>query len=216
MKDELKIQENYWDRESTAFEKIYNHEKSAFSNFLDRVFRKDMYERFVFTLENCEPVKSRSFLDAGCGNGLYSIELAKRGADHVLGVDIAANMLERCRRYAEQEQVTSVCEFKQTDLLALNTNERFDVSFGIGLFDYIRDPQPVIRRIKELTTGKVIASFPRYWTWRAPVRKVRLGLRGCPVYFFRKHEVERFFKQAGYARTEVSVVGKLFCVVGYC
>ena len=52
--------------------------KSKLSNVLDSVFRKDMYERYVFTIKHCEPIKDRTFLDVGCGNGLYSLELARR------------------------------------------------------------------------------------------------------------------------------------------
>lgn len=216
MKNELKIQEDYWDRQSGEFEKIYNHKKSSLWAILDRIFRKDMYQRYIFTLENCEPVENRAFLDVGCGNGLYSIELARRGAGRVVGIDISSIMLAKSVSYAEQEKVDDTCSFVQTDVLNWETDDRFDVSFGIGLFDYIREPLPVLTRMRELTTDKTIASFPRFWTWRAPVRKTRLWLRGCPVYFFRRQQVESFFAEAGYSRTEIRTVGKLFCAIGHC
>ena len=93
MKNEIEVQRNFWNSEADAFERIYSHEKSKLSSALDQLFRKDMYERFVFTIENCKPIEGRRFLDVGCGNGLYSIELGKKGADQVVGLDISPVMI---------------------------------------------------------------------------------------------------------------------------
>jgi ubiquinone/menaquinone biosynthesis C-methylase UbiE len=214
MNKEILAQRDYWNRESAAFEQIYSHRKSAFSNFLDRMFRKDMYERFAFTLRHCEPIESRSFLDVGCGSGQYSIELAKRGAGKVVGIDIAERMLDLCRQTARQEHVQDRCSFIHTDLLQYDPGSPFDVSIGIGLFDYIRDPLPVLKKMREVTKEKAILSFPRLWTWRAPVRKLRLLLRGCSVFFYTKGNIAEMMKNAGFERYRLTTVGKLFCVVG--
>lgn len=182
---------------------------------LDSVFRKDMYERYVFTIKHCEPIKDRTFLDVGCGNGLYSLELARKGARRVLGIDIAEVMVGLCKQASQKEQLDNVCEFQQTDLLEYKGNEKFDVSFGIGLFDYISDPLPVLTKMRELSKDKVIMAFPRFWTWRAPVRKVRLNARGCDVYFYTRAQIKELMDQAGFKRHEVYRVGKLHCVIGY-
>jgi 2-polyprenyl-3-methyl-5-hydroxy-6-metoxy-1,4-benzoquinol methylase len=213
--EELTTQRNYWNAEADAFESIYTHRKSGLSNALDRVFRQDMYDRFVFTVENCEPVAGRTFLDVGCGNGLYSVELGKKGAAHVTGLDISEVMIERCRRSAEKEGLSESLTFLHTDLLAYEPEGEFDVSFGIGLFDYISDPLPVLRRMRELTRDKTVTAFPRLWTWRAPVRKARLSMRGCPVYFYTKADIDRLMRDAGFSRWEVTRVGKLHCVVSH-
>ncbi len=216
MNNELDVQRNYWNREADAFERIYSHEKSKLSTMLDQVFRKDMYERFEFTIKHCEPIKGRTFLDVGCGNGLYSVELGKKGAARVQGIDIAEVMVERCKKYAAREGLEGRCHFLKTDLLEYQPDTTFDVSFGIGLFDYISDPLPVLRKMREVTKDKVITAFPRFWTWRAPVRKVRLTMRGCPVYFYTKARLDQLMKDAGFARHEVTRVGKLHCVVSHC
>jgi 2-polyprenyl-3-methyl-5-hydroxy-6-metoxy-1,4-benzoquinol methylase len=215
MNEELLAQRKYWNNEADAFESIYTHRKSKLSNMLDSVFRKDMYERYVFTIKNCEPIKDRTFLDVGCGNGLYSLELARKGARRVLGLDIAEVMIGRCKTASEKENLDKVCEFIQTDLLAYDSNEKFDVSFGIGLFDYIKDPVPVLKKMREMSKDKAILAFPRYWTWRAPVRKVRLNARGCDVFFYTKAQLDEMLRAAGFSRHEVHKVGKLHCVVAY-
>jgi 2-polyprenyl-3-methyl-5-hydroxy-6-metoxy-1,4-benzoquinol methylase len=216
MKDEILSQRDYWNREAAAFEQIYSHKKSGFWNLLDRVFRKDMFERFAFTIRHCAPIEGRTFLDVGCGSGQYSIELARKGAAKVVGIDIAENMLQRCRTLAEQSGAQDRCAFIHTDLLQYKPEAPYDVSIGIGLFDYIRDPLPVLQKMREVTRDKAILSFPRLWTWRAPVRKVRLALRGCSVYFYSRKHIAALLSEAGFAKVAFEKVGKLYCVSAFC
>src|SRR5690242_21925817 len=104
-----------------------------------------MYERFTFTIKNCEPIRGRTFLDVGCGNALYSLELARKGAAKVVGLDISEVMVGLCRRYSEEQNLADRCAFIQTDLLDWKPESSFDVSFGIGLFDYISNALPVLK-----------------------------------------------------------------------
>ena len=215
MNNELQAQRAFWNSEADAFQRIYTHRKSKFANTLDQIFRKDMYERFVFTIEHCEPIKGRTFLDVGCGNALYSLELARKGAAKVVGIDISEVMIGLCKKSAENENLADVCTFIQTDLLDYKPGSTYDVSFGIGLFDYISNPLPVLKRMREVSTDKAIMAFPRLWTWRAPVRKVRLARKGCDVFFYSKAKIEKLLRDAGFSRQEIFKVGKLYCVVAY-
>lgn len=213
--NEIVTQRNYWNREVNDFHSIYSHQKSNFARFLDNVFRKDMYERFVFTMENSWPIAYRNFLDVGCGSGVYSLEFARKGAASVTGLDIAENMLDICRKSAASEGLEDRCSFLHTDLLEYNSDTKFDVTIGIGLFDYISEPLPVLKKMRQVTKGKAILSFPRLWTWRAPVRKARLALKDCPVFFYTKSKIGSLLKEAGFADYEITKVGKLHCVVAY-
>ena len=215
MNEEIAAQTEYWNNEADAFQRIYTHRKSKFSNMLDSVFRKDMYDRYVFTIKHCEPIENRTFLDVGCGNGLYSLELARKGAGKVVGLDIAEVMIGLCKEASTREHLDDRCVFEHTDLLAYEGKTKFDVSFGIGLFDYISDPLPVLTKMRELSTDKAIMAFPRYWTWRAPIRKVRLTARGCDVFFYTRSRIKELLEQAGFKRHEVYKVGKLHCVIAY-
>jgi 2-polyprenyl-3-methyl-5-hydroxy-6-metoxy-1,4-benzoquinol methylase len=215
LSNEIQAQRAFWNSEADAFQKIYTHRKSKFSNTLDQIFRKDMYERFQFTIANCEPIKGRTFLDVGCGNALYSLELARKGAAKVVGIDIAEVMIGLCKKSADAENLSDRCTFIQTDLLEYKPEEKFDVSFGIGLFDYIKNPLPVLTKMREVSTDKAIMAFPRLYTWRAPVRKVRLTIKGCDVYFYSAARINKLMKDAGFSRHTLTKVGKLYCVIGY-
>lgn len=215
MNNEIQAQRAFWNSEADAFQRIYTHRKSAFANTLDKIFRKDMYERFQFTIANCEPIKGRTFLDVGCGNALYSLELARKGAAKVVGIDIAEVMIGLCQKQSDEQNLSDRCTFIQTDLLEYKPESKFDVSFGIGLFDYISDPLPVLKKMREVSTDKAIMAFPRLYTWRAPVRKVRLTIKGCDVFFYSAARINKLMKDAGFSRHTLTKVGKLYCVIAY-
>ena len=205
-------QQAYWNREVHAFDSIYSDEKSAISRFLDSVFRWDMYARFEYTLNHAAPIANRSFLDIGCGTGRYALELARRGARRVVGLDISENMVKICRERSLAESVSEKTLFYHTDLTGFDSPDKFDVSIGIGLFDYIKDPLPVLIRMRHITESCCVLSFPRLLTWRAPVRKCRLYLRQCDVFFYTKSKVVFLLEKAGFKNCDIEKIGNLYCV----
>lgn len=215
MTKELIQQRNYWNKTSENFQSIYTKKKNKLMLLLDRIFRKDMFERFVYTIENCKPVEGRTYLDIGCGAGNFSIELAKLGAEKVIGIDIAEKMIDISKNEALKNNVDDKCDFMITDLLKFEPETKIHTSFGIGLFDYIKNPLPIISKMYNISEEKAIFAFPRLFTWRMPIRKVRLTLKNCNVYFYSKKRVEYLLKNAGFKNYKIDKVGKLFCVVGY-
>lgn len=212
---QLDNQRNYWDSTVGDFDSIYSHGKSKLDNWVDATFRWDMYARFDYTMENSTPIEGRTFLDVGCGTGRYAFEFLKRGAKQVTGIDIAEKMLAVCRERAQAEGTSDRSAFVQSDLLQFKPVTRFDVTIGIGLFDYIPDALPVLTKMREVTTDHVIASFPRLWTWRAPVRRVRLALKGCDVYFYSLDKLGTLIKHAGFSKYNLQTVGQLYCVTAF-
>ncbi len=215
MSQDLIQQKAYWDKEVAEFDSIYSHGKSKFSNWVNATFRWDMYARFDYTMKHSQPIEGKSFLDVGCGTGRYALELARRGALQVVGIDIAEKMVRVCEVRAREQGVSERCTFVVSDLLAFQPATRLNVCIGIGLFDYIRDPLPVMSKMHAVVTDRAIMSFPRLWTWRAPIRRTRLALRGCAVFFYSKERVARLLTQAGFRRYELEQIGQLYCVTAY-
>jgi len=78
-------------------------------------------------------------LDIGCNGGFYSIEMKRRGAGRVVGVDFDDRYLAQARFAAEIAEVD--VEFRQLsvyDIAALG--ERFDVVLFMGVLYHLRHP----------------------------------------------------------------------------
>ena len=204
--------QRYWNDVAPDFDTIYTGEKSGFARMLDNVFRADIQGRFDWSIEKGGDLAGKSACDIGCGTGRLAAAYAEKGASRVVGVDTAPNMLDIARQVATQTGVADRCEFVEGDALDWNPGEKFDITLAIGLWDYIPDPLPRLKAIQAITADRFLSSWPRFWTWRAPVRKVRLTIAGCPVFFFRSGELERLYAEAGFRIEAMDVVGKLFCV----
>jgi len=202
----------YFERAAEDFDSIYSGKKSAFMRMLDKVLRKDMYDRFRLTLEECDDDAIRTVLDIGTGSGRFCFPLAKN-KDKVVGIDFSQPMIELAKQGAKEEGVAERCEFHVGDFLDSNFEENFDAILAIGLFDYIKDSSVFLKKMREKCNCKIIATFPTLWTWRLPIRWVRLNLKGCPVYFFTKRNIRKLYAQAGLKINRFERVGHIYFVV---
>ena len=95
------------------------------------------FRRFAHALP--ADMTGKSVLDIGCNAGFYSLEMKRRGADRVLGVDFDDRYLDQARLAAEVEGAD--IEFRKLsvyDLAALG--ERFDLVIFMGVLYHLRHP----------------------------------------------------------------------------
>jgi tRNA (mo5U34)-methyltransferase len=84
-------------------------------------------------------LSGRTVLDVGCNAGFYSLEMKRRGADRVLGIDTDARYLAQGRFAAEVEHLD--VEFRQMSVYDLTSvGERFDVVLFMGVLYHLRHP----------------------------------------------------------------------------
>ncbi|HZG09596.1 MAG TPA: TIGR04290 family methyltransferase [Allosphingosinicella sp.] len=101
-------------------------------------------------------LSGKSVLDIGCNAGFYSMEMKRRGADRVLGIDSDERYLEQARFAAETLGYDNI-EFRNLsvyDVAALG--ERFDVVIFMGVLYHLRHPLLALDLIREHVAGDLL------------------------------------------------------------
>ena len=97
----------------------------------------------------------KSVLDIGCNGGFYAMQMKRRGAAHVLGIDFDEDYLAQARFAAEVEGLD--IEFRRMsvyDVAALGRT--YDVVFFIGVFYHLRHPLLALDLIHEHVVGDLL------------------------------------------------------------
>lgn len=192
--NEERIIKAYFQKIAEDYDAIYSKQKNFLYRFLDFIFRRSMQKRFEVALRECGDFKGKTIVDIGCGSGRYCVELARRGARQVVGIDFAENMLKLARDLADSNGVSHICQFIKADFLNYNFENKFDICIAVGVLEYLKDPKIFLARMRSITQDKIIISLPVKWMFRSGLRKIRLTLKGCPVYFYTKGKIERLLK----------------------
>jgi ubiquinone/menaquinone biosynthesis C-methylase UbiE len=202
--------QDYFVRHAARFDGLYGGDNMA-TRLFDRVLRKPMYQRYRLTIEALGNAKGKKYLDLGCGSGRYAINLARLGAK-VVGLDFSPAMLDLARAYAKQEGVGSKVKFIQTDMNRWmdETDEHFDATFAMGVFDYLDDPVATLRRMLKVA-DKAYLSIPAPEFPRAQLRRLRYARQNCPVYFYTRPQVEELVSKAGGKITRMVLLGRSGC-----
>ncbi len=84
-------------------------------------------------------LSGRSVLDIGCNGGFYSLEMKRRGADRVVGIDSDERYLAQARFAAEVSGLE--IEFRNHSVYDVaRLGERFDVVLFMGVLYHLRHP----------------------------------------------------------------------------
>lgn len=104
------------------------------------------WERFANALP--QDLRGATVLDVGCNGGFYSIEMKRRGADRVLGVDVDDRYLRQARLAAELSNVE--IELRQLSVYEVGAlGERFDIVLFMGVLYHLRHPLLALDLIRE-------------------------------------------------------------------
>jgi tRNA (mo5U34)-methyltransferase len=95
------------------------------------------WDRFSHALP--ADLSGKTVLDVGCNAGFYCLEMKRRGAARVVGVDSDARYLAQARFAADV--VDADIEFHQLSVYELPTlGERFDIVLFMGVLYHLRHP----------------------------------------------------------------------------
>ena len=127
----------------------------------------------------CQYAQSKVILDAGCGSGYGSEELARAGAKKVYGVDLAADSIDYCQTHHSHPNLI----FKQGDLTELDFPDNFfDLICAFETIEHIKDYRKAIAEIYRVLKpgGILIISTPNKAIYSPDTKK--------PFYPFHYHE----------------------------
>jgi 2-polyprenyl-3-methyl-5-hydroxy-6-metoxy-1,4-benzoquinol methylase len=104
-------------------------------------------------------LEGKDVVDFGCGSGGETVEMARRGARHVTGVDILEPALESARQAARAAGLADRCQFTR------NPEGRADVVVSIDGFEHFANPRAVLQTMSRLLRpeGRVLLSFGPTW-----------------------------------------------------
>jgi 2-polyprenyl-3-methyl-5-hydroxy-6-metoxy-1,4-benzoquinol methylase len=88
-------------------------------------------------------------LEAGCGIGRWSVELAKRG-NRVVGLDVSQTMVALARDNARQAHVD--CDFRVGSVVSHRFDRRFDVVFAVTVLQHVLDDGEFDAAIRNLAS----------------------------------------------------------------
>jgi ubiquinone/menaquinone biosynthesis C-methylase UbiE len=195
--DDKKVKDHF-DKTADEFDSIYDNKGTALTRMVNKFFRKALYERVSITIEECRPLQGKSVLDIGCGSGRVSFLLAREGASRVTGIDYAPSMIELAKKYQKQLNLIGNVEFICSDFMSdFSEDKKYDISIALGVFDYIENPMPFLKKIKRITRTKVIAYYPAKFAFQSPIRKLWLNRRNCPVFFYANRELKKIYSHIG-------------------
>jgi trans-aconitate methyltransferase len=140
-------------------------------------------------IEMLAPQPGERVLDAGCGLGRWTAELAASGA-RVTGIDIHAPLLEQARIACPQ------AEFVAADLLTWAPAEPFDAIYAFATLHWVHPPDVAARALCKMLrpAGRLAAAF-------GPLSATARELEGC--YQPDPDEYARVLREAGFAILEM-------------
>src|SRR4051794_15733239 len=98
-----------------------------------------------------QDLRGQTVLDIGCNAGFYSIEMKRRGADRVIGIDFDEQYLEQARFAAATLGVD--IEFRKLSVYDVHQlGEKFDVVLFMGVLYHLRHPLLALDLIHEHVT----------------------------------------------------------------
>ena len=95
-------------------------------------------------INQLSPLEGQRVLDVGCGGGILSDSMARKGAD-VLGIDLATKALRVARLHALEAQTPRI-QYREisAEALADEVPASFDTVTCMEMLEHVPDPQSVV------------------------------------------------------------------------
>ena len=100
-------------------------------------------------------LSGKTVLDIGCNAGFYSMEMKRRGAEKVLGIDSDERYLAQARFAAEVNELD--IEFRKLSVYDVGSlGEKFDLVIFMGVLYHLRHPLLALDLLRETVVGDLM------------------------------------------------------------
>ena len=115
-------------------------------------------------INQLSPLEGQRVLDVGCGGGILSDSMARKGAD-VLGIDLATKALRVARLHALEAQTPRI-QYREisAEALADEVPASFDTVTCMEMLEHVPDPQSVVSACARLVK-------PRGWVFFSTINR---------------------------------------------
>jgi len=145
-----------------------------------------------------------AILDAGCGSGVFSYELAKRHPEaKVTGVELEPDLVARANEIAKRAHLSN-CSFQEGDVTKLDFEDQFDLVVSVDNFEHVEDDIAAMRTLLHALHpgGRLVAHTPGYERrWILLRRRVNFDVPGHVRPGYRADELVGKLKEAGFEVT---------------
>lgn len=146
----------------------------------------------------------RTILDAGCGGGVFSFELAKRHPEaQVTGVELEPDLVDRANEIAKRAGLTN-CGFRQGDVTKLDFEDAFDLVVSVDNFEHVEDDIAAMRTLRRALRpgGRLVAHVPGYERrWILFGRRVNFDVPGHVRPGYQADQLVGKLREAGFEVT---------------
>jgi 2-polyprenyl-3-methyl-5-hydroxy-6-metoxy-1,4-benzoquinol methylase len=199
--------QNYFEKRVQCYLEAYSTKGP--SSLTNAIYRLGWYSlRLIFgrTMRYLAALQPQSVLDIGCGCGIYSAEMARRGAA-VTALDTCRGMIDATENLLKQDdlqdRVATVC----ADYLdwSRGVTHDYDLILAIGLFDYVPDASVYLASFQRIAKGAIM-TFPADYPLSV-LAQISYRHHGIQGYFYTREQIEGLLRSAG---LEVLRFSKLF------
>jgi SAM-dependent methyltransferase len=146
----------------------------------------------------------QTILDAGCGGGVFSIELAKQHPEaQVTGVELEPDLVGRANEIAKRAGLANV-RFEHGDVTKLDFEDAFDLVVSVDNFEHVEDDIAAMRTLRRALRpgGRLVAHVPGYERrWLLFGRRVNFDVPGHVRPGYHAEQLVAKLREAGFEVT---------------
>lgn len=152
---------------------------------------------YNYTMQYLAGRSQQRILDVGCGTGIYSIELAKRG-NRVTALDACKEMIDATATLVKRERLAERLETVCGDYLkwSRDTTTNYDLVLAIGVMDSVQDALTHLESFRRMA-GEIILTFPAR-SPLSPITEFSYRRHGIVGYSYTKEQVRGLLDDAGF------------------